>query len=60
LRHPCFIQDGETVVRTPDAVLRTVPHVTRRAGDVNPPVTVRLTRGSVFDGFAVKNPAVAT
>jgi hypothetical protein len=33
--------DGETVLRTMAVVSRTVPHVTRRAGDVNPPVTVR-------------------
>ena len=33
--------DGETVIRTPEVVFRTCPHVTRRAGDVNSPVTVR-------------------
>jgi hypothetical protein len=33
--------DGETVLRTSEVVFRTPPSVTGRAGDVNPPVTVR-------------------
>jgi hypothetical protein len=33
--------DDETVLRTPEVVFRTPPPVTGRAGDVNPPVTVR-------------------
>ena len=33
--------DGATALRTPDFVLWIGPTVTRRAGDVNPPVTVR-------------------
>ncbi len=37
----CCRRDGETVLRTPDFVLWIRPTVTRRAGDVNPPVTVR-------------------
>ena len=37
------IWDGEPVLRTPDFVLWVRSVVTRRAGDVNPPVTVRTT-----------------
>jgi hypothetical protein len=33
--------EGETALRTPDFGLWIRPTVTRRAGDVNPPVTVR-------------------
>ena len=33
--------DDETVVRKPEVVFRTPPHLTRRAVDVNPPVTMR-------------------
>lgn len=33
--------DDETVLRTPEVVFRTPPHVKGRAGEVNPPVTER-------------------
>ena len=41
--------DGETVLRTLAVVSRTVPHVTRRAGDVNPPVTAPARTAIAFE-----------
>jgi hypothetical protein len=43
-------RDGETVLRTPEVVFRTPPPVTGRAGDVNPPVTVRARAANTAAG----------